>query len=45
MMFFGPNNAGIRAILFDFDGKRDKKDIFASNYLVITDLKELEKIL
>lgn len=42
---FGANNAGISAILFDFDGKRDKKDIFAPNYTIITDLKELEKIL
>ena len=41
----GANNAGIPAILFDFDGKRDKPDIFARNYKVITDLKDLEKIL
>lgn len=42
---FGANNAGIRAILFNYDGKRDTKDIFAPNYTVIADLKELEKIL
>lgn len=42
---FGANNAGIRAILFDYDNNRDKKDIFASNYDVVTDLKELEKLL
>lgn len=41
----GANNAGISAILFDYNGKRDKKDIFAPDYTVITDLKELEKIL
>lgn len=41
----GANNAGISAILFDFDGRRNKKGIFAPNYKVITNLKELEKIL
>ena len=41
----GANNAGISAILFDYNGKRDRKDIFAPDYQVITDLKELEKIL
>ena len=41
----GANNVGIPAILFDYNGKKDKKDIFAPNYEIITDLKELEKIL
>lgn len=41
----GANNVGIPAILFDYDSKRDKKEIFAPNYSVITNLKELEKIL
>ena len=41
----GANNAGISAILFDYNGKRNKKDIFASDYKVVTDLKELENIL
>lgn len=41
----GANNAGISAILFDYNGKRDKKDISAPNYKVITDLKELENLL
>ena len=41
----GANNAGISAILFDYNGKRNKKDIFSSDYKVVTDLKELENIL
>lgn len=41
----GANNVGIKAILFDYDNNRDKKEIFAPNYEVVTDLKELEKIL
>ena len=41
----GANNSSISAILFDYNGKRDKKDIFAPDYKVITDLRELEKIL
>ena len=41
----GANNAGISAILFDYNGKRDKKDIYAPDYKVVTDLKELENIL
>lgn len=45
MDILGANNAGIPAILFDFDGKRDKPDILAPNYKVITDLKALDKIL
>lgn len=45
MDILGANNAGISAILFDYNGKRDRKDIFAPNYTVITDLKNLEKIL
>lgn len=41
----GANNAGISAILFDYNGKRDKKDIYAPDYKVVTNLKELENIL
>lgn len=41
----GANNAGIKAILFDYDNNRDKKDVFAPNYELIKNLKELEKIL
>ena len=41
----GANNAGISALLYDYDGNRDKKEIFAKEYTVIKDLKELEKIL
>lgn len=41
----GANNAGISAILFDYNGRRDKKDIYAPDYKVVTNLKELENIL
>lgn len=41
----GANNAGISAILYDYDGNRDKKETCATDYTVIKDLKELEKIL
>ena len=41
----GANTAGISAILFDFDGHRDKKEISATDYTVIKDLKELENML
>lgn len=41
----GANNAGISAILFDYNGKRDKKDILATDYKVITDLKKLKNLL
>ena len=39
------NNAGIKAILFDYNGKRDIKDIVLENYIVIHDMKELLNIL
>ncbi len=39
------SNVGMQAILFDYDGKRDKKDIDIDNYIVVKDLKELESIL
>jgi HAD superfamily hydrolase (TIGR01549 family) len=41
----GAKNAGMEAILFDFDGTRDKSDIIIDNYSIITDLKQLENIL
>lgn len=41
----GANNVGIYGILLDYDGKRDRNDIFAPNYKVIKNFKELEKIL
>lgn len=41
----GANNVGMSAILYNYNGKRDNKEIVASNYSVISDLKELEKIL
>lgn len=41
----GSKNVGMEAILFDYDGNRDKKDVIAHNYSVVTDLKDLEKIL
>ncbi len=39
------SKVGMRAILYDFDGNRDKKDISLNNYIAIKDLKELMKIL
>lgn len=36
---------GMKAMLYDYDGKRDKKDINLDNYIIIKDLKELMKIL
>lgn len=39
------NNIGMKSILFDYDGKRDKKEIKAENYIVIKDMKELLEIL
>lgn len=42
---FGSTNIGMNAILFDYDGNRDKKEINAQNYSIITDLKDLETIL
>lgn len=41
----GATNAGIHAILFDYDGMRDRKDIKVNNYTTIKDLKMLENIL
>lgn len=42
---YGANQAGIKAILFDYDGNRDDKNIEANHYVKINDLKELKKIL
>ena len=35
----------MKSILFDYNGKRDKQEINAENYIVVKDLTELEKIL
>lgn len=39
------NSVGMQAILLDFDGKRDDKNIYANNYIVVRNLKKLEEIL
>lgn len=39
------SNVGMKAVLFDYDGKRDKKDIELDNYIRVKDLKELMEIL
>ena len=39
------NNVNMKSILFDYNGRRDKKDVNVKNYFIIKDMKELEKIL
>lgn len=39
------SNVGMNAILYDYDGRRDKKDIELDNYIVVNDLKTLKEIL
>lgn len=39
------NNIGMKSILFDFNGKRDDKEIKLENYIVIKDMNELDRIL
>lgn len=39
------SNVGMKAILFDYDGKRDKKNVELDNYIIVKDLNELMKIL
>lgn len=39
------SRVGMKAILFDYNGSRDKKEIKLDNYITIQDLKELETIL
>ena len=39
------NNVGMKSILYDYDGTRDKKYIMTKDYIVIKDLRELENIL
>ena len=39
------NNMKMKSILFDYNGKRDKKEIVAKDYIIIKDMEELEKIL
>lgn len=41
----GASNMNMKSILFDYNGKRDKEEINAENYIVVKDLTELEKIL
>lgn len=39
------NNIGMKSILYDYNGKRDKKEIDVNNYIVIKDFEELKEIL
>lgn len=39
------SKVGMKAILFDYDGKRDKKNLELNNYSVVRDLSELKNIL
>lgn len=41
----GANNVNMKSILHDYNGKRDKKEIEAKDYILIKDMKELEEIL
>ncbi len=39
------NNMNMKSILYDYNGKRDKKDVDVKDYIIIKDMKELENIL
>ena len=39
------NNIGMKSILFDYNGKRDKKELKLDNYIVINDMERLLEIL
>lgn len=39
------NNMNMKSILFDYNGRRDKKEIVAKDYFVIKDMNELKRIL
>ena len=39
------NQIGMKSILFDYDGKRDKKEIVLKDYIVIKNMSELLDIL
>lgn len=41
----GANNINMKSILFDYNGKRDKAEIQAKEYIVVKDLQELKNIL
>lgn len=41
----GANNINMKSILFDYNGKRDKSEIYAKDYIVVKDLNELKNIL
>lgn len=39
------NNVNMKSILYDYDGKREKKECDVTNYIIIKSMKELESIL
>ena len=39
------NNIGMKSILYDYNGKRDNKEVEAENYVVIRNIEELLEIL
>ena len=39
------SKVGMKAILFDYDGKRDKRNLELNNYSIVKDLSELKNIL
>lgn len=39
------NNVGMKAILVDYNGKRDKKEVVANNYKVLTDYNKIFDLL
>ncbi|MBQ7410363.1 MAG: HAD family hydrolase [Clostridia bacterium] len=41
----GANNLNMKSILYDYNNKRDKKEIVAKDYTVIKNMNELKKIL
>lgn len=40
----GANNVNMKSILFDYNGRRDKKEIDADNYFIIRNMNELKKL-
>lgn len=39
------NNVNMKSVLFDYNGRRDKREIEATNYIIIKNMDELERIL
>lgn len=39
------NNMNMKSILYDYNGRRDKKEIVANDYIIIKDMNELKKLL